>query len=530
MAPAVCSWPKQLEQPDERCGQVLAPIGWTHTSKRSITRLVPPIHECYHPFVHSPCVCNEMVAATNRVIGKVPTPTLEGLRSLHNAARILKRRLKSVTPYSAERVLEEFKGRRRSRYEQAWESLKAVPLTRNDYRIKAFVKSEKFNPGDKNNPDPRMIQARNARYNILLAQYLKPMEKQLYTIKGGSTNTRLIAKGLNQVERADLLIRKWNTFSKPVCYSLDASRWDKHCDVALLKIEHSIYQYMCADVGLKHLLAAQLRNKCFTSNGVRYKTLGKRMSGDMNTALGNCLLMIICLIAACHDLGLRKYDLLDDGDDCLVIVEQEDEDRLRGIVNKFLEFGHELKLENRATDVQKVVFCQSHIVFRKDLPPTFVRNWVKVLSTACCGSRYWDQPHMVKGMMGAVGACELSLNEGVPILQAFACRLRDLAQGEIFSKFEAEEGILYRAAKELHLETGDAMQAVQRLKPKAIDFDTRWSFYEAFGVLPARQLEVEEALMAWAPVLDLPAMPVGKELDSKWDYRLDPDLLGRETY
>lgn len=529
VAPAVCCFPKPLEAVDVGCSGPKPPLHWTHDSKRQLTRLVPPVSECYHPIVHANCVCNEVVAVTNRVLGAVPRPTLAGLRSLRTSARILLRKLHPVTPWSAEQVLTHFKGKRRARYQNAWDSLQAEPLTNRDALIKAFIKPEKMDVGAKINPDPRVIQARNARYNILLAQYLKPMEDQLYNIRGGHSNTRLIAKGLNQVDRAKLFLRKWSHYQRPVCYSLDASRWDKHCDVELIRIEHSVYERLCPDPQLSWLLRMQIHNRCVTAGGVRYKTLGKRMSGDMNTALGNCLLMVICLEAACHNLGLRKYDILDDGDDCLVIVEAAEEQKLAGVIQEFLNYGHELKLENRATDLHSVQFCQSKIIYRSGLPPTFVRNWVKVLSCACVGTRYWHEPNLRRALMAAVGDCELALNQGVPIIQAFAVRLRQLANTTKRPKLEAEEGIVQRAAKELHVGVERALDVAASLQPTEVDYLARETFWQAFGIDPLRQLEIEKAIGGWMPELSYPAEPVDVEIDHRWNHKLDARLLGRET-
>jgi len=530
VTPAVCCYPKKLEATDAGCSGPKPPLHWSHETKRQLTRIVPPISELYHPIVHANCVCNEVVAVTNRVLGEVPKPSAEGLRSLRTAARIILRKLHPVSPWTAEQVLTHFKGRRRARYQNAWDSLRDEPLTIRDGLIKAFIKPEKMNVGAKINPDPRVIQARNARYNILLAQYLKPMEEQLYNIKGGWSRTRLIAKGLNQADRARLFLRKWAGFSQPVCYSLDASRWDKHCDVELIRLEHSVYERLCPDHYLTQLLRMQIHNRCVTSGGVRYKTLGKRMSGDMNTALGNCLLMIICLESACHTLGLRKYDILDDGDDCLVIVERGEEAKLAGIIHQFLAYGHELKLENRATDLHAVQFCQSKIVLRQGLAPTFVRDWVKVLSGACVGTRYWHEPTLRRPMLRAVGDCEMALNQGVPIIQAFASRLRALGSSTKRLKLEAEEGIVQRAAKELHVGVERALAVAADLKEAPIGYEARETFWRAFGVDPLRQLEIEKAIGEWQPELARPAEPVDVEIDYRWQHRLDARLLGRETY
>jgi hypothetical protein len=84
---------------------------------------VPPIPGLYSPYTHADCVCNEVVAATNRVLGEVPRPTPAGLVALRHAARRVKWKLPTVSEWSYEEVIETMSGRRKNRYTLAAESL-----------------------------------------------------------------------------------------------------------------------------------------------------------------------------------------------------------------------------------------------------------------------------------------------------------------------------------------------------------------------------------------------------------------------
>ena len=147
-------------------------------------------------------------------------------------------------------------------------------------------------------------------------------------------------------------------FNAPVVVSLDASRFDQHVSKELLEIEHSIYMHMCPSGELRRLLQWQLHNKGVSSQGIRYHTRGKRMSGDMNTALGNCILMILMVSAF---MDGRKYDMLDDGDDGLLIVEEDEYAWVcQNAEPAFLNFGMEIKVENVARSLEEVEWCQSN--------------------------------------------------------------------------------------------------------------------------------------------------------------------------
>ncbi len=105
-------------------------------------------------------------------------------------------------------------------------------------------------------------------------------------------------KGMDVRTVAKVLREKWDMFPNPVAIGLDASRFDQHVSVPALEFEHSVY--LSCFKQKKHrerlakLLKLQLENHCtgYAEDGViKYTTTGTRMSGDMNTSLGNCVLM-----------------------------------------------------------------------------------------------------------------------------------------------------------------------------------------------------------------------------------------------
>lgn len=492
---AVCAYPKILEQVAAGNREVLPPPYWSHFSKRRIYCLVPPVEGLWRPYTHANCVCNEIVSAANRVLGVVPKPTRLGVYLLRKTAKRLSRRLPKVSPWRPREVADSFKGRRRARYALACDSLEVNPLIKRDAAIKAFVKPEKFCPADKVNPDPRMIQARNARYNVEVGCFLKPMEHTLYQLPG-PTGLRMIAKGLNQFERAELLVRKMEQFECPVVYSLDGSRWDKHVSREILEIEHMVYLAMCFDPWFKQLLSWQLDNRCFTQGGCKYRVSGGRMSGDMNTALGNCLLMCIMAETFARAIRLPIWDVLDDGDDCLLIFESREEARVRKCLpGWFLQFGQEVKLENRATCVEDVNFCQSKPVLIEGRW-RFVRDWRKVLSQDCCGVRNWGDPRLVRDMLTAIGTCNVVLGRGVPILQVYGEACLRNGSGKLPKAF-VDEAIALRLGREVRAYGCTSPFDAQALQPLPITGESRLAFERTWGVPPQMQLDIERVLSQW---------------------------------
>lgn len=484
------------------------PPGWEHNSKRHIIRIVPPIPGLWACGVHSPCVCNELVSATNRVLGVVPLPTDHGLRILHAEAVRLARGFGHLEPWTLERVRDSFRGKRARRYFEAYDSLTVNPLSPSDGRINSFVKAEKFNPDVKVNPDPRMIQARSPRYNLVIAKYLRPVEHCIYNIS--SRGLRQVAKGLNQRQRGQLIVDKFSRFHRPVCFSVDCSRWDKHVSIGVLRIEHGFYRRLLPNhPELDRVLSWQEDNHCRTSNGVKYTVAGGRMSGDINTALGNCLLMVLMVRAALREMHVKHYDLLDDGDDCLVFVEEEDFPLLeRELHNIFLQFGQDLKIENIARDWSQVVFCQSRVV-HDGLDYIMVRDWKKVISQSTCGTKYWNDPNLVRPMMRLLGDCELALSSGIPILQAYAEALRRIGGHSSAKAVNLDPGVAYRVGLE-----GDFDEVISCARARPVTRYAREVFEKVFSVPLWEQEAIEEILANW----DLDST-ISLDLPSEWDHR-----------
>lgn len=520
--PAVCCAPKQLERAAAHNAGPTNTEGWTHNSRRHLIRIVPPIPGLWLCYTHANCVCNQRVSAANRVLGEVPLPSQEGVRELQLAARRLFARLDNIEPWSLERVANSFTGPRKQRYLDALASLETDPLTKRDALVRGFVKSEKFNPVDKVNPDPRMIQYRGHRYNIHLASYLRPIEHQMWRMKEHN-GFRLFAKGLDAERRAMEVRRRFDRFPGCVCYSLDGSRWDKHVAREVLEVEHAVYKRLAPDPELYQLLDWQLTNKCQTMEGTKWRVRGARMSGDMNTALGNCVLMATMVHAFAKKIGLKRWSLLDDGDDCLLFFTVEEEGKVRGALSReFLSYGQEVKLENRATTPEQVVFCQSRPLWDGERW-RLVRPWRKVLAQGTSGVKHWNNPNSVRPMFTTLGWCELALSAGVPILQEYALALIRMGRGEQLKTLDVESGL----AERVRAEVGSLEKAFLS-KARPITIEARLSFDDAWGVDMWTQLEWERRLREWELDSTI-AMTVEDEWDYRWVDMTRPDVQCSEV-
>lgn len=458
--------------------------------KRRLVHLATPgIPGTYVPFAHFDCVHNQRVSVSNRVCGEVPQPTKQGLSVMKRGADVLSRRLPKTEQEELGLFFQRYTGAKRARYERALSDLICDGLSSWEADVSMFIKCEKTNP-EKTNPDPRSIQFRNSKYCVAVASFLKPIEPHLYNLRCQTDylkgSGRLVGKGMNQVQRARVLKTKIEGFDQPVILSLDMSRFDQHVSLEQLQIEHGVYLSCNSDEYFKWLLSLQLFNRCRSRLGLKYVTRGKRMSGDMNTALGNCIIMLAMLIGAFDEVIKVQYDLLDDGDDCLVIIEEADYERVVGMLpDLMLSMGHELKIENVARTMGDVVWCNSKPVYDGQ-KWKFVRNPFKVMSTCLVGTRWMGVPDKIRReFVAGLGQCEAALNSGVPVLQEYARALIRNSQGAKV-RFDTNSNEWWRYIREIRNRGSDI-----------ITEDSRISFHKAFGIDAETQLQYEHTLRNW---------------------------------
>lgn len=414
-------------------------------------------------------------------------PSCEALRKLNlRIATVYKSRPSTVYPLSYDGFLNCYEGRQRTRYAHAVEQLMRATLVPKDARVETFIKNEKFDWSMKGvEADPRAIQPRKPKYLAEVGRWFKPLERIIYKDLSkrlyGENAEPCIAKGLNALESGATLRRKWEKFSSPVCVSLDASRFDLHVSVGMLQFTHKLYDYYCKSPTLQRYLKWTLRNRGIASCkevAYAYEVLGRRMSGDMDTALGNCIIMTVLTWFMLSELGVR-HELFDNGDDCLFICEKEDVPSPEIITKWFSDFGFVVRLEGVTSVFERIEFCQTSPVWTE-------RGWlmcrnIKSLSkdltnvNSCTGSTV-EYTHWLK----AVGKCGSILNAGVPIFQSFHNMLVRLGTNS-----RIDRGVFFKSG------LVNLIRGMDRQPQVEITTAARLSFEVAFGITPGMQLAIE---------------------------------------
>lgn len=378
--------------------------------------------------------------------------------------------------------------RQRRKYLAAVEDLAANPLSLlKDARVKAFIKNERMPDLDWDNlKPPRMIQSRSTRFTALLGKYLKPIEKWLW---GSCLQPlrHLFSKDMNNLEigkRLTQLGDKSNHGDVPLCGRLvyilnDFSRYDSTQSSCLLREEAKIYK----DAGaayrasrtLSLLLNAQINNRCRTRFGIQYSSIGRRMSGDYNTSLGNTIVNYLALESLSRLTGI-KYDAVINGDDSVICIREQDLDAYLAFSEvHFARLGLITKM-NVVRDLHEVDFCQGKIVDTAE-GYKLVRHPARALShTAVSIKRYGSKRWLA--WLRAVGECEVACNRGVPIMQSLGlCLMRNAwANGRVNAAYDRD--LWYR-------------KAGMRVAVLPVTDTARFWFWTAFGVTPDEQRRLE---------------------------------------
>jgi hypothetical protein len=386
-----------------------------------------------------------------------------------------------LRPWTLEAFADSYTGRQYNRYKQAVDSLASMPLSSDDATVATFIKCEKINFLAKTDPAPRIIQPRNPRFNAAIGVFIKPLEKLIYKNLGKLYKHPCVAKGFDVYQTGDIIAHKWRMFDRPCAISLDASRFDQHVSVAALQWTHSVYLKYNDDQEFRRMLGMMLRNKghgMCADGRVSYVVDGCRMSGDMDTALGNCLLMVAMTYSYCKKYGI-EHEVMDNGDDIVVIMDESNESLFRANVKKYYaDLGFTMKIEPTVYVLEEIEFCQMHPVF-DGKQWRMVRNLISLAKDLVCTTGQTQ----VDAWLEAIGLGGISLTSGLPVYQSFYSLLARFGKKRKKSKIE-----------NWHLYAGSGFARLAGLTkrgPGIITTEARESFEKAFGLNFGRQEALE---------------------------------------
>jgi len=390
-----------------------------------------------------------------------------------------------------------YRGRRLKLYQRARDHLLGRTYGPEMASVKAFVKVEKILVKDKRMV-PRLIQPRTPEYNVSVGRYIRQLEHIIYdhidTLLGGPT----VMKGRNCYQQGKAFIEAWSGFSNPVAIMLDAVRFDQHVSVPMLQWEHARYLQFFSPMyarSLGRLLSMQLSNRgtinC-ADGFIRYTTTGGRASGDMNTSMGNVLIMCGIIDSWFVTRGFHRgsYRLLNNGDDCCLVVEGRDIHKILepkdglSLVRFFQDLGFPIEIEPITRVIEGISFCQTHPVF-DGVQWRMVRDPRTGISKDLTILRNWS-PLEYNTYLYELGKCGLSCTEGMPIWASFyKCLMRsECARASTGMRRHVGAGIDETGLG--RLATGVRTRGQDKISQAA-----RVSFALAFGITPDVQRSIE---------------------------------------
>jgi hypothetical protein len=327
------------------------------------------------------------------------------------------------------------------------------------------------------------------------------MEKKIYFALGkaaaagnrGTASPVVVFKGLNPLQRGQLLREKWERFDHPVAILLDATRYDGSIQTEHLLLEHSFYKYCNNSPLLAKALKMQLVNRglAVCEDGlVKFVVKGRRMSGDFNTSLGNIIIMVLMLLRMVGVSRLHKYELGCDGDDSFIIVERRDLDRILPVIpTEAGKLGFEIKVEDVCSEFERIDFCQTSPIWTP-LGWVACRNPRKVLAKDAFSMKTLNNQQEYDSWRNSVSVGGRAAFANMPILSSYFLHIG-------------------RGAKYDHVcfdKSYRDLQAGDYVAPSFIDDRTRSSFFYAFGIPPSEQRELESLFDNTNPSFyDLPA-------------------------
>jgi len=439
-------------------------------------------------FTHNGCLCNEILALQFRHQMSTPPVSHGALPLLRQALdRLLEMRrpdgmpLERVTLRTRQQVVNSYKGRHRIKYFRAMVELNTRSLNRTDFYNRGFVKPDKEQESDLTKAG-RLIQFMRPTGALEMGRFTHAVEMQVYSLQDGY-DTKIFGKGGNLHDIAEDLNNKREHFHDPIFLLLDASKFDAHVSAELLRLVAEWYPSLLTHPTeqnyVKWMWSHTYTNYGSTQNGLRYRTHGTRMSGHMDTGLGNSLIMYAMLTAYMATKQITKYSMSVNGDDSVIVIERADLTAAKDI--SFLkDCGFNMKFEH-TDNFSHMDYCQTRPVKTK-------YGWVLARSPERMLRRIGWSSNLFGARRGrdflySLGKGEKAINYGLPIGYALGQKLLDAAPNGRLLPLDRKKYISY--TRQRYWATG---------REAVIDRETRESFAEAWGMSPEEQELVERSL------------------------------------
>lgn len=468
--------------------------GWSGTSNALVPKQGYP----------NPCVCNEYFALTSRHCLNSIKPNNPGIfkrfsENMIGWARKFKHLFTNTGQLDNETVMNNTRQSKKMRYVKAYDNLKNNRhfLDNRFSRLKAFIKIEQTTLDKLLTKPARLIQYRSFEYGYCFKSFLLNFdlvvknEDNYQSIYLPNSNKQPLKEAWTKYNTDDVqmenLIKAWNRYKRPIAILIDHSKYDGHYECDLVRNEREFWKELLGNKKFfDWLLSCQENNSGITANGLKYRVIGKRASGDPNTSAGNTVSNTFMIITWCSDAGVFDYYIYINGDDSMIICEFEDAQKLLQLgVSFFRNLYMETEIEGIATQLEEIVYCQ-----RRPVKLGGVYRWVtdpfRLLGRFVV-SEFKYKSSANRYLLGKA-LCMLHCYHGAPIIQTFLLRVID-------DCLTSDPSLRPLGSVD---KTAARSQSIDKIPLKISEIDNagRYSFFIAFGLTPEYQIKIENDLAA----------------------------------
>lgn len=468
------------------------PISALEDQLRLVLEACGGIEEVYH---HSKTLHNEIHALRDRVLRKVPMPSLSAQKRMQQSVTKLGTWLtsfevlgRSVLPWSLSKASSYLESKHGLNYKRARESFAVEPLSSKDSHIKMFIKKDKWTLADGQGvKSPRAIQYRGPRFNIVACQYFGPIEETLMQNERDEKykpGTRFrTTKGLTSYEKGRLISSVWDSFKCPAAIHLDHSKFDAHETEFAIRMEHEIYRMIYTKDGRRKLgwiRKSQISNRGRGSFGTKYKMKGRRVSGDVNTSLGNSIVNWLAMDSVVPE----GVVIIVEGDDTILIGERYIIDALyKTLYHDLLEAGFEVE-HHIAYCLEDIEYCSARMIEMMPGIYTLMRKPHQAIPKDCYTINVIP-PQKVPERKRAMALSAMYSYAGHPIMYEWARCMMSWSESGCLTRFAFDdEHIKQKVALSRDVDLFEVPDLA------------RDSFYVLSDIPPSRQIEMERQLRA----------------------------------
>lgn len=305
--------------------------------------------------------------------------------------------------------------------------------------IQAFIKSERY----PNYKEFRGIYSRSDKFKVIAGPIFKTIEKVVYSIKTNSTgsvsltdnsnHSEVFVKHVPVLKRAEHILNKLKGVGRRYI-ATDYTAFEKHFTKEVMELlEFQLYRHLFKCLPLQLWFLNQVLEVLSGDNTIRFRRFwmtmkAGRMSGEMNTSLGNGFANYMIFLFVNDLLGNTDVDCVIEGDDCAGCYSG-----ISPTSQLYDSVGFTCKIE-LVPEVTEASFCG---LIYDDLDQLSICDPIKVLLKVGWSSSYYVGvgEKMRKKLFKAKILSLIHQYPGVPIIQPYARKMYHLLNPKLKPHF-----------------------------------------------------------------------------------------------